>query len=533
MLNRTRSFKRASILGIGSLALACASSAGPTQSTAVGGMSGLASGGATQGSAGLAAGGSAGTAPVAGTSSSNGGGSSGGSSGATCTSPSMVCGAECRNLSTDSANCGACGAACMVGQACNAGKCGCSATTTACGASCVDTTSNASNCGACGNACPSTQVCSLGKCGSACAPGLTKCGSACVDVMGAQANCGACGNACPVDQSCWMGGCRCATGQGACGANNACVDVLSSTTNCGTCGNACPSGGACTNGACACPAGQTACAGKCVDLSADAKNCGVCGTACTGSTSCLYGACIDPSSVSCAGTKANNSCTKDATILLGKYWVNNNEWGAASGSGTQCVWSNCQTGDLVGWGTSFNWTGTPNSVKTYASLVFGWQWGWKVANTGLPLQLSSTKAVNCGWDFTVTQTGTITIDVSYDMFAHAIANPGSTDNPTDEIMVWLYRANGAGPIGATAATVTIDGTSWELHKGTNNSWNVYSYVRVANAQTSALNMMDFMRDLVTRGWMSKDKYLSSIQTGTEVFTGNGQLQTNGFYCRVQ
>jgi xyloglucan-specific endo-beta-1,4-glucanase len=330
-----------------------------------------------------------------------------------------------------------------------------------------------------------------------------------------------------------MSACRCATGQGACGANQACVDVLSNAANCGACGTACPAGGACANGVCSCPTGQTACAGKCVDLTSDEKNCGACGTTCSGTTSCLYSACIDPTSLSCAGTKANNSCTQDASISLGKYWVNNNEWGAASGSGTQCVWSNCQTGDLVGWGTSFDWTGTPNAVKTYASLVFGWQWGWKVQNTGLPLQLSSTKAINCGWDFTVTQTGTITIDVSYDMFAHAISNPGATDNPTDEIMVWLYRANGAGPIGATAATVTIDGTSWELHKGTNNSWNVYSYVRTTNAQTSVLNMMDFMADLVTRGWMTKDKYLSSIQTGTEVFTGNGQLQTNGFYCRIQ
>lgn len=330
-----------------------------------------------------------------------------------------------------------------------------------------------------------------------------------------------------------MGGCRCATGQGACGANKACVDVLSSTSNCGTCGNACASGAQCTNGTCACPAGQTACSGKCVDENTDSKNCGACDKACSGSTSCLYGACIDPSSLSCTGAKANNSCTKDASISLGKYWVNNNQWGSMSGSGTQCIWSNCQTGDLIGWGTSFNWTGTANAVKTYASVVFGWQWGWKVQNTGLPLQLSTTKAVNCGWDFTVTPSGTITINVSYDMFAHAIANPGATDNPTDEIMVWLYRANGAAPIGATAATPTIGGTSWELHKGMNNSWNVYSYVRVANAQTSALDMMDFMRDLVSRGWISKDKYLTSVQAGTEVYTGNGQLQTNGFYCRVQ
>jgi hypothetical protein len=48
-----------------------------------------------------------------------------------------------------------------------------------------------------------------------------------------------------------------------------------------------------------------------------------------------------------------------------------------------------------------------------------------------------------------------------------------------------------------------------------------------------MNMMEFYRDLVTRGWIPNTRYLSSIQAGSEVFTGVGQLDTNGFYCRVQ
>ena len=101
------------------------------------------------------------------------------------------------------------------------------------------------------------------------------------------------------------------------------------------------------------------------------------------------------------------------------------------------------------------------------------------------------------------------------------------------VMVWLYRDGGAGPIGATAATATVAGATWELHKGATDRWNVYSYVRTQNATTSVLNMMDFMKDLVSRGWMQNTKYLTSIQAGAEVFVGSGQLDTNGFYCRAQ
>jgi hypothetical protein len=254
---------------------------------------------------------------------------------------------------------------------------------------------------------------------------------------------------------------------------------------------------------------------------------------------CLFGGCLDPSTLACSpAARANQMSTKDATILLGKYWINNNWWGASGVSGSQSVWSTCQQGALIGWGPSYTWGGTANQVKTFASAVFGWHWGWKVTNTGLPVQISSGKRVNCGWDYTITHSGG-SVDVAYDMWVHSIAMAGTNDDPTDEVMVWLHRGGGAGPIGARMATVTIAGTSWDLHRGAiidssgRMRWNVFSFIRTANASTAVLNMMDFFNDLVTRGWMSSSKYVSSIQAGTEVFTGMGQLDTKGFYCRIQ
>jgi len=105
--------------------------------------------------------------------------------------------------------------------------------------------------------------------------------------------------------------------------------------------------------------------------------------------------------------------------------------------------------------------------------------------------------VTCGWTYRVTPGQTI--DVSYDLFAHSMANPGTNDNPTDEIMIWLYRAGGAGPIGGTQATVSLAGSSWELHRGNNGNWNVYSYVNTTNQTSATLNLMDFLKDLVSRG----------------------------------
>jgi hypothetical protein len=277
-----------------------------------------------------------------------------------------------------------------------------------------------------------------------------------------------------------------------------------------------------------------ACSGTCRAVLTDLQNCGACGRACGGTTRCLFGACLDPNSVACSpSAEANRSSTRDAFITLGKYWVNNNQWGASSGSGSQSIWSTCQQGDLIGWGTSWNWTGTANSVKSFASAVLGWQWGWRLTSTGLPLQISSGTNLSCGWDFTFTNTGGAA-NVAYDVFLHTQSNPGATNDPTDEIMVWLYRVGGAGPVGGgtVVATVNIGGTTWDLYRGMTR-WNVFSYVRQTNATTAVVNIMDFMRDLVTRGFVQGSKYVTTVQAGTEVFAGTGQLNTRGYYCRVQ
>ena len=231
------------------------------------------------------------------------------------------------------------------------------------------------------------------------------------------------------------------------------------------------------------------------------------------------------------------TCTQNANILQGKYYVNNNWWGVGPGvtGGPQCVWGTCQTGDLVGWGTSWtNWGGT-GGVKTYASLVFGWHYGVKVPNTGLPVQVSSTRQINCGWSFNVTTTGTY--NVAYDIWLHSsdvVTNPSNT-TPNEEVMIWLASAGGAGPIGPTVASnVSLAGTTWDLHEGPGGaSWRVASYVRTRNATTAVMNLMEFFKDLASRGYIPNTWFVSGIEAGSEVFTGTGQLDTNGFYCRVQ
>jgi Glycosyl hydrolase family 12. len=329
-----------------------------------------------------------------------------------------------------------------------------------------------------------------------------------------------------IDDIQFIGNAACTTGLTICGTG--CVNTQTNNVHCGACGNACSATRSCQAGKCICPATYTDCSGECVDTKIDVQNCGGCGKPCTGI--CSAGSC-QASTCTSGMTQLDYTRTNYASITQNKYWINNNLWGISGATGWQGIWDTCTSGNTIGWGTDWNWSGASNQVKSYASAILGWHWGWKISGTGLPVQISANKNVTCGWTYRVTPGQTI--DVAYDLFAHNSTNPGYADQPTDEIMIWLYKVGGAGPIGGVDSTASIGGASWEVHKGSTGVWNVYSYVRTVNTTSATLNMMDFLKDLVNKGWMSSSKYLTSIQAGTEVFVGTGRLDTDNYYCTIQ
>lgn len=229
--------------------------------------------------------------------------------------------------------------------------------------------------------------------------------------------------------------------------------------------------------------------------------------------------------------QAASTCTAFGTIDMGKYWLNNNLWGQSSGSGWQCIWNNWQSGDTIGWGTNWSWSGQSNQVKSYDSVVLGWHWGWRRSGTELPIRLNAGRDIFTSWNYGLSGV-TGTMNVAYDLWLHNIPNPDWQNNPTDEVMIWTHRTGGAGPVGTPQATVNIAGASWTLYRG-NIGWNVFSFVRNSNTSSVTLHLQDFLNNLIGRGWVPNTKYLSSIQAGTEVFIGNGQLNTNSFIADIR
>jgi Stigma-specific protein, Stig1 len=268
-----------------------------------------------------------------------------------CPTGQARCGGMCVDTATNAMNCGSCGNACPSGQTCVGGACAttpvCPTGQMLCGTTCVDTNTDAANCGRCTNACAAGQTCTAGACtGTACPTGQASCGGACVNLQTDAANCGACGTACPTGQSCTAGACAmmaCPTGQTRCGTS--CVNTMTDTANCGTCGTACAMGQTCTAGACTgtvmCPTGQMLCGAACADTNTDPTNCGRCGTACTAGQVCTAGACVAPRMCPAGQTDCTPMGTAMTCFDLNTSNANCGACGTACPTGQTCTAGRC------------------------------------------------------------------------------------------------------------------------------------------------------------------------------------------------
>jgi len=222
------------------------------------------------------------------------------------------------------------------------------------------------------------------------------------------------------------------------------------------------------------------------------------------------------------------------TIVAAKYIINNNVWGKAhSPAGRERVYCTNATSPVT-WGAAYNWPvgDKPYNVKAYPSIISGWHWGAWSPGSGLPVRLADHRRILTSGSIAVTNPGVQ--NVAYDCWFHPIADPGSKSEPTDELMIWVARYGGAGPLGRLQGEVEIGGATWQLYRG-EIGWNVFSFIRTGNAGAWTLDVRDFTDYLVAHGALVPEKYLTSVQFGSEIFLspGDGRFDVTDYHCDVE
>ncbi|KAL4173255.1 Xyloglucan-specific endo-beta-1,4-glucanase 1 [Phytophthora ramorum] len=201
------------------------------------------------------------------------------------------------------------------------------------------------------------------------------------------------------------------------------------------------------------------------------------------------------------------------------YIIYNNMWNKNSAtSGSQCTGVDKISSSTIAWHTSWNWAGAPTQVKSYsnAALIF------------TPKKVGSISTIPTKMKYSYSYSGTAVADVSYDLFTSSSAT-GSNEY---EIMIWLAAYGGAGPISSTGkaiATVTIGSNSFKLYKGPNGSTTVFSFVASKTITNFSADLQKFLSYLVKNQGLPSSQYLTTLEAGTEPFTGSNAKMTVSSY----
>jgi hypothetical protein len=172
----------------------------------------------------------------------------------------------------------------------------------------------------------------------------------------------------------------------------------------------------------------------------------------------------------------------------------------------------------------------------YPSIYRGCHWGNCTKDSGLPIQISAletnTSQVRLSYNTRVSASGVW--DDAFDIFFtpcndHGMSHSGCTQStqPDREMMIWLSHYGPVVPAGKSTQ-VTIEGISFTLWwDGQHTMWYVIRSPSLTNPRVQNLDLGDFVRDAVNRGYIpSPSWYLMDIEAGFEIWQGGQGLQAN-------
>lgn len=122
-------------------------------------------------------------------------------------------------------------------------------------------------------------------------------------------------------------------------------------------------------------------------------------------------------------------------------------------------------------------------------------------------------------------------DVAYDLWL----SPTQGGTNKYEIMVWLAAYGGAGPISSTGSSigsVTVAGVKYNLYSGPNGDTTVFSFVAQSTVTSFSGDLNAFFKYLVSNQGVSNSMWITSLQGGTEPFTGSNAVMTTSSYSLV-
>jgi hypothetical protein len=227
------------------------------------------------------------------------------------------------------------------------------------------------------------------------------------------------------------------------------------------------------------------------------------------------------------------TCGDNQRIVVGDYVLNNNVWNKGEETDyMQCVFAQRDTPPAVmGW--RWAWPGTGRQVKAYPEVMVG-NSPWDDAPTTGELPVPVTdRDIFVTYDASVQASGRW--NVALEMWLTS-ALPPAEGNITDEVMIWV-DANELTPGPPTYDILMIDGAKYSLHisyghgdasGGSAASWSYIAFYSRESQLAATLNLGKFLDYLLENEIIQENRYVASIEMGTEVASGTGEFVLSNY-----
>ncbi|MFN8074769.1 MAG: hypothetical protein U0Q15_05005 [Kineosporiaceae bacterium] len=218
---------------------------------------------------------------------------------------------------------------------------------------------------------------------------------------------------------------------------------------------------------------------------------------------------------------ATTICEKFGSTTAGSYVIMNNKWGTDA---AQCISTSDSGFTITQQDGVGNTSGAPVS---YPAIYLGCH--YKNCSPGSPLPKQISQLTNVPSSITYSYVGG-TYDAAYDIWLDPTSKTDGVNQT--EIMIWFNRQGSIQPIGSPVGNATVGGRTWQVWQGNNGGNDVVSYLAPSPITSWSFDVLDFIKDVITRGKAQTGWYLTSIQAGFEPWLGGAGLAVSGFSARV-
>lgn len=229
-------------------------------------------------------------------------------------------------------------------------------------------------------------------------------------------------------------------------------------------------------------------------------------------------------------------CANWAKVSLGPYRVQNNTWGKGKLTGwKQCVGLGIGQDQSAVARFTWDWPQAGRGIKAYPAIIYGRKPGALSTASTLPHRINALKALRVDYSVSVSHQGAA--NIAFDIWLTQTNSPSAFSAPpiTHEIMIWLDSFGGVIPEGAYLETTEIDGTLYDVHMASKHGggWQYIAFnPQVPQLGQRSTNIHSFLTYVQNKGHLTGQEYVASVELGSEIESGRGELKIEHFEVRV-